>query len=77
MKDNLIRFLRAASGKATTYFALAMSGLAVLPEIIPQYWSQVEGLIPTAVPKESVHHILLGVGALAVIYLRIRREIKP
>jgi hypothetical protein len=70
-------FAAEAKGKATTYFALALSGLAVLPEVLPQYWGQVESLIPTAVNKETVHHLLLGVGSLAVIYLRVRREVKP
>lgn len=77
MLDYMKQVAIAARNKATTYFALALSGLAVLPEVIPQYWDQVEGLIPTQVNKETVHHILLGVGSLAVIYLRVRREVKP
>lgn len=72
---HLVDVWHAAKTKVTTYFALLMSGLAVLPDVIPQYWAQVESLIPTAVPTEAVHHLLLGAGALAVIYLRVRREV--
>lgn len=72
----MIDFLKAARGKMTTWFALIMSALAVLPDVMPQYWNQVEALIPTQYPTEAVHHVLLGLGALAVIYLRVRREIK-
>lgn len=70
------RVFTAARGKVTTYVALTISGLAALPDLLPTYWSQVEGLIPTSFPTERVHHILLGVGALAVIWTRIRREVK-
>ena len=69
------RFCKAARGKVTTYAALALSGAAMLPDLIPQYWSQIEGLLPTSVPSERVHHMLLGIGALAVIWTRIRREL--
>jgi hypothetical protein len=77
MMDYLKKSAAAASTKLTTYVALTVSGLAMLPELVPQYWAQVEDLVPTAVPKESVHHFVLGVGALALIWTRIRREVKP
>ena len=70
------RFWQVSINKVTNWFALALSGLAVLPEILPQYWSQIEGIFPTSWPTERVHHILLGVGALAIIYLRGRRAMK-
>lgn len=76
MEQGILNFLAAARGKATTYFALALSGLAMVPDLLPQYWAQVEALLPTSVPSERVHHILLGVGTLAVIWLRVRREVK-
>jgi hypothetical protein len=69
------RFYDVAKTKVTTWFALIIGTLAMLPDMVPQYWSQVEGLIPTKYPTEAVHHLLLGAGALAVIYLRVRREI--
>ena len=72
----LKRMAVAASGKVTTYAALGLSGAAMLPDLVPQYWSQVEGMIPTSLPTERIHHVLLGVGALAVIWTRIRREVK-
>lgn len=77
MLDYMKRAVVAARSKWTTYGAMALSGLAVLPEVIPQYWADVESLIPTQVNKETVHHLLLAAGSLAVIWLRIRREIKP
>lgn len=75
MIETIKRFIAIARTKLTTWFALVMSGLAVLPDVIPQYWAQVESLIPTPVQTEAVHHLLLGAGALAVIYLRVRREV--
>jgi hypothetical protein len=74
--ESVETFLAAARGKFTTYFALGLSGLAMLPDLLPQYWSQIEGLLPTTANTERVHHLLLGIGALAVIYLRVRREVK-
>lgn len=75
--DYMKRAFTAAKGKVTTYVALCISGLAVLPDLLPQYWSQVEGMIPTQFPTERIHHLLMGAGALAVIWTRIRREVKP
>jgi hypothetical protein len=76
MMDYLKRFYAAAKGKVSTYVGLGIGGLAALPDVLPQYWSQVEGMLPTAFPTERVHHVLMGVGALSVIWLRVRREIK-
>ena len=71
----LKRFFAAASKTVTAYLALAISGLAILPEMIPQYWDQLCGLLPASWPRETFHHILLGLGALAVIWTRVRRQI--
>ena len=69
------RVVTAASSKVTTYVALGISAAAMLPDLLPSYWSQIESMLPTAVPTERVHHVLMGVGALAVIWTRIRREV--
>lgn len=71
----MIKYWQAARSKFTTWFALIMSALAILPDVIPQYWASLEALVPTKYPTEAIHHVLLGIGALAVIYLRIRREV--
>jgi hypothetical protein len=59
-----------AKSQASTYVALVLAALGVLPELIPQYWNDIEGLIPTAVNKETVHHVLLGIGAIAAMLIR-------
>ena len=71
----LKKFYTEAKTKLTTWFALALAGIAALPDLIPQYWANVEAMVPTHYPTEAVHHLLLGVGALAVIYLRVRRAV--
>lgn len=73
----LKNLLSTASRTVTAYLALAISALAMLPEIIPQYWDQLCGILPASWPRETFHHVLLGLGALAVIWTRVRREIKP
>jgi hypothetical protein len=59
-----------AKSQASTYVALVLLGLAELPELIPTYWADIEGLLPTATNKEAVHHLLLGVGAVAALLVR-------
>jgi len=72
----IINMFNAASKTATAYLAVAISGLAVLPDTLPQYWGYLCGLLPHSWPQEKVHHLLLGIGALAVIWTRVRRQIK-
>jgi hypothetical protein len=65
----------AASKTATAYLAVAISGLAVLPDTLPQYWGYLCDFLPHSWSQEKVHHALLGAGALAVIWTRVRRQI--
>jgi hypothetical protein len=74
--DYLKRFYTAAKNKLSTYVALAVTGIAAMPDLLPAYWANIEGLLPTTFATERIHHVLMGVGSLALIWLRVRREIK-
>jgi hypothetical protein len=77
MMDYIKRFYAAAKGKLSTYVALCVTGVAALPDLLPTYWASIEGVLPTAFPSERIHHVLMGLGSLALIWLRVRREIQP
>jgi len=68
------RFCQEARNKWTTWFALAMTGLAGLPEVLPQSWDTLAYFVPPQ-HREKVHHAVLAAGFLGVIWLRIRRDI--
>ena len=70
----MLRFLKAAKGKWTTWFALSMTGLATVPTVLPDSWDQIAYFIPPP-HRDKVHHGLLAAGFLGVIFLRVRRDI--
>jgi len=72
----MMNVFHAAKGKVTTYAALALSGVAMLPDVLPQFWQDVAAFFPKHWPREQIHHALLAAGGLAIIWTRVRREIK-
>ncbi len=73
---NPIQTLGLALQTLTGWIALAIAGLAMLPEVLPAYWSDVCALFPKEWPQETIHHCLLGVGGLAAMAARVRRGIQ-
>lgn len=73
---NPIQTLRLALQTLTGWIALAIAGLAMLPEVLPAYWGDICALFPKTWPSETIHHGLLGLGGLAAMWARVRRGIQ-
>jgi len=74
MNGWIARAMNAGLRTATGAFTVFTATLAMAPEFIPQYWADIEALIPTKYPKESVHHVLLLTCGIITIILRGRRQ---
>lgn len=70
----LKRLWQAAKTKLTVYAAVITTSVAMVPQLISDYWGQAE----TAIPHLQVYHgVVVGFGLLLTIWARVRRELHP
>lgn len=70
----LLQVADKAKGKLTTYVAALSVFIASLPELIKDYWGQLE----QSIPHLTIYHgTVTAIGLLLTIWARVRREIIP
>lgn len=70
----LNRLWHAAISKLTVYAASITTAVAMVPQLISDYWSQAEAAIPHL---QVYHGMVVGFGLLLTIWARVRRELHP
>jgi len=74
--DWLQRFTTAAKSKWTTYVALGLAALATIPDTLPAAWESISAFLPKHWDHDQILHGALAAGYLAIMVLRVRREIR-